>query len=95
MEEPALLMAVQRIVGGVEIEDDLLGRGAVRIEEELDEQPLDRRHVMTDLVVPVRSPRRVLEPVERALAGKGAQRRRRASSLPARIAITGSCRSRS
>src|SRR5271165_488592 len=27
VEEAALLMAVQRVVGGVEIEDDLLGRG--------------------------------------------------------------------
>ena len=39
VEEAPLLMPVQRIVGGVEIEDDLLRRRAVRLEEEIDEQP--------------------------------------------------------
>ena len=49
VEEPAFLMAVQRIVGGVEVEDDLLGRPVVRLEEEVDEQALDRRGVMAIL----------------------------------------------
>ena len=33
VEEATLLMAVQRVVGGVEIEDDLLGRAAIGLAE--------------------------------------------------------------
>ena len=77
VEEPALLGAVQRIVGGVEVEHDLLGWRRVRVEEQLDEQPLDRGPVMADLVVARRlARRRVLEPVERRLAGQGCAIRR-------------------
>jgi hypothetical protein len=36
MEEPAFLMAVQGVVGGVEIEDDLRRRPEMRVEEQLD-----------------------------------------------------------
>jgi len=50
VEEPALLMAVDRIVGGVEIEGDLFGRRPVRFHEEVHEQPLDRRRIMSDLM---------------------------------------------
>jgi hypothetical protein len=70
MEEAAFLMAVQRIIGGVEVEDDLLGRRRVRFEEEVDEQTFDRRPVVADLVVARRSPRGVLEPVQRAFASQ-------------------------
>jgi hypothetical protein len=70
MEEPTLLMPVQRVVGGVEIENDPLGRRLVRLEEEGDEQALDRHRVVADLVVAARRHRRVFEPVERALAGE-------------------------
>ena len=42
VEEAAFLVAVQRIIGGIEVEDDLLGRRLVRLEEEVDEQALDR-----------------------------------------------------
>ena len=71
MEEPALLAAVDRIVGGIEIEGDLCRRFAVSIEEQVDEQPLNRCGVVADLVV-ARRPgrRRMLEPVQRALAGQ-------------------------
>ena len=43
VEEAAFLVAVQRIVGRVEVEDDLLG-GVLRCasRNRLDEQPLDR-----------------------------------------------------
>lgn len=51
MKEPALLMAVQRVVGGVEVEDDRLGRASMRLEELVDEQGLDRRGLMGDLAV--------------------------------------------
>ena len=51
MEEPAFLVAVQRIVGGIEIEDDLFGRLLVGFEEELDEQAFSRPRVVADLVI--------------------------------------------
>ena len=70
IEEPAFLVAVQRVVGGVEIEDDLARRCLVRGEEEIDEQALDGGAVMADLMVARGSDRRMLEPVERALAGE-------------------------
>ena len=34
---------VDRIIGGVEIENDLLGGGFVRLDEDIHEQSLDRR----------------------------------------------------
>ena len=49
VKEPAFLMAVQRVVGRVEVEDDLLGRLCVRLEEEVDKQGLDRRRVVAIL----------------------------------------------
>ena len=71
VEEATFLGAVQRIVGGIQVEHDLLGRRRVRVEEQLDEQPLDRGRVVADLVVARRLPgRRVLEPVEGRLAGQ-------------------------
>ena len=41
VEEAAFLVAMQRIIRGVEVEDDLIGRRLVRFEEQLDEQVLD------------------------------------------------------
>ena len=41
VKEPALLVSVQRVIGGIEIERDLAGRLGVRIQEQLDEQRLD------------------------------------------------------
>ena len=70
MEEPAFLMTMQGIVGRIKVEGDLLGRRLVRLEEQLDEQALDRGRGVADLVVAARLGRRVLEPVERALAGE-------------------------
>jgi hypothetical protein len=37
VEEPALLVSVQRVVGGVEVERDLGGRLFVRVEKQIDE----------------------------------------------------------
>ena len=52
VEEAALLMPVQGNVGRVEVEDDLPGWPlAVRLEEEIDEQRLDRRRIMADAVI--------------------------------------------
>ena len=70
MEEAAFLVAVQRVIGGVEIEDDPAWRRLVRVEEEVDEQALDRFAVMADFMVARGADRGVLEPVERALAGE-------------------------
>ena len=75
VKEPPLLIAVQRIVGGVEVEHDLTRRLGVRVEKQIDEQPLDRRGVVVDLVIArsLARARRMLQPVQRALAR---QRRR-------------------
>lgn len=69
VEEPPLLRAVDRIVRGIEIEDDLLRRRRMRLQEQIDEQPLDRRSVMANLVIPARpTHRRMLQPVQRRLS---------------------------
>ena len=68
VEEPALLLAVHRIVGGVEVEDDLGGRRRMRLHEQIDEQPLDRRPVVADLVVARRLRPTQLQTVQCALA---------------------------
>ena len=68
MEEAALLMAVQRVIGGVEIEDDLLGWAAMGFHKQIDQQRLDHRRIVADLVVAGRQRPAQLEPVERRLA---------------------------
>jgi hypothetical protein len=42
---------MQRHVGRVQVEDDLPRRRAVRVEEEVDEQRLNRRAVVADPVI--------------------------------------------
>jgi hypothetical protein len=95
MEEPFLLMPVQRVVGGIEIENDLRRRRLVRRKEQRDEQPLNRRRIMGDLVITRRLLAAQLEPVECRFAGRWRTVLRRAASLPTSTAITGSCRSSS
>lgn len=51
VKEAALLVAVHRIVGGVEIEHNLARRLGVDVEKQIDKQLLDRRAVMADLVI--------------------------------------------
>ena len=73
MEESPELMAVDRVVGGIEVEHDPAGRPGVGLEEEADEEILDVASAADDLLVTV-----VLvgpdggqfETVERALAGE-------------------------
>jgi hypothetical protein len=79
VKEPAFLIAMQRIVGRVEIENDLFGRPWVRLEEEVDEQGLDRRRVVADLVITRGDLARQFEAVEGRLA-----RQRRAVAAPSR-----------
>jgi len=43
VEEAPLLVPVQRVIGRVEVENDLLRRRGVRLEEEIDKQAFDRR----------------------------------------------------
>jgi hypothetical protein len=65
MEEAALLMPVQRVV---QLEDDLLRRLRMRLDEQVDEKPLDRLRVMPDLMIAGRPRRwRGLQPVQGAL----------------------------
>ncbi len=84
VEEPILLLAVQRIVGRVEVDDDLLRRPPVRGQEQRDEPAPDRRRVVADLVIARRRPRRrVLQPVQRRLAGE------RRAVRPPRLELAG------
>jgi len=68
VEEAALLMPVQRVVGGIEIEDDLVGRPRMRLQEQRHRQRLDRRFVVSDLVVARRLQPAQFQPVQRRLA---------------------------
>ena len=70
VEEAPFLMAVQRNVGGVEIEHDLAGRLFVCFQKHIHQQRIDLAPITVDLVILRAVPLgRVLEPVERALAG--------------------------
>jgi hypothetical protein len=73
VKEPTLLVPVQRHVGGVQVKDDLPRGRAVRVEEQVYEQRLDRSGVVADAVIPAGRARcrRVLQPVQRALARQG------------------------
>ena len=67
MEEPAFLLPVQRIVRGIQIEDDLLWRAPMCLQEKIDEQRLDRRRIVADLVIPRRLRPAQFQPVQRRL----------------------------
>jgi hypothetical protein len=102
VKEAPLLMPVDRIIRG--IENDLLRRLRMSVEEEVDEGPLDRSRIMTNFVI-ARWPGcgRVLEPVQRRLASRpccaraGGRRnkvppragQRRAVRAPARRELSG------
>src|SRR5260221_8198559 len=68
MEEAAFLMAVQRIVGGVEVVRDLLGRRGMGLEEQIDEKPFNRRTFVADLVTARWCRARQFQPVQRRIA---------------------------
>src|SRR5450755_3500294 len=73
VEVPALLLAVERIVGGVEVDLDAYRRLAMGVEKDIDKQPLDRRAVVIELVVPVLADLvGMLQPVQRRLPRKSA-----------------------
>ena len=73
VEVAALLLAVERIIGGVEVDHDADRRLAMGVEKDVDKQPLDRRAVVIELVVPVLADLvGMLQPVQRRLAGEPA-----------------------
>ena len=96
MEEPAFLIAMDGVVGRVEIEDDALGRRRVGLEKEADEQPFHCALVHAQLAIAVFVCFwRALKAVQRGLPASTAQSERRASALPETRPSTGSWRSSS
>ena len=69
VEEPPLLLAVQRIIRRIEVENDLPGRPRMRLQEQVDQQRPDRDRIVADLVVARRRKLAQLQPIERRLAG--------------------------
>ena len=65
MEEAAFLIAMQWVVGGIEIKDDLFRGLLVGVEEDVDEQPFDCCRIMADLVVSRRFGTAQFQPVQR------------------------------
>jgi hypothetical protein len=53
VEVPALLIAIDRIIRGIEIDHDADRRLAMSFKEEIDEQVFDRARLVVELVVPV------------------------------------------
>src|SRR5437899_12870193 len=76
-EEPSLLLPVHRIVGRIKIENDLARRALVRLQEQVDQKPLDGDRTVADLVIARRLQPAQLQPVQRRLA-----RNRRAILAP-------------
>ena len=72
VEEAVLLFPVEGIVGGVEIEDDLIGGLRMGLDEQVHQEGLQGFGVMVDLVVAAGAlGGGVFEPVEGALACQG------------------------
>jgi len=71
VEEAPLLIAVERIVGGVEIQHDPGRRPGVGIEEVAHEAVLDRGPIVDELVVARGRGGCALQTVERAAPGQG------------------------
>ena len=68
VEEPAFLLSVQRIIGGIEIERDLRRRLGVGIKEQIDEQGLNGGRIGGDAGIAGGLVAAEFEPVQRALA---------------------------
>ena len=64
VKEPPLLMTMQRIVGRIEIVDDLSRRLLMRLDEQIDQQPINRRRIVGDLVIARRLRLRQFEAVQ-------------------------------
>jgi hypothetical protein len=68
MEEPALLLPVQRIVGGIQVQDDQRRGLGLALQEQIDEQRFDRCRIVADLMVARRLRPAQFQPVQRRLA---------------------------
>jgi hypothetical protein len=69
VEEPSLLLAVQRVVRRIQIQNDFPGRLRVSLQEQFDQQAIHPVFVQHDLLVTAVGPLpRQLQPVQRALA---------------------------
>jgi hypothetical protein len=71
VEEPAFLLAVERIVRRIEVQHDPRRRLLMGVQEVLDEQPLDGFVIVDDLVIARDLGRRALQTIERATPGQG------------------------
>ena len=74
VEEASLRVAVQRVIGGIQIQDDFGRRGGMGVQKQVHEQPLDGLGAGHDLVVAAVGGglrRGQLQAVEGALAGQG------------------------
>jgi hypothetical protein len=71
MKEAPLLLAMQRIIRGIEVERDPARRRPMRLEKQINEQPVHRRRIVADLVVARWFRLRQFQPVQRRLAGHG------------------------
>src|SRR5215471_17964148 len=69
VEEPPLLLTMYRIIRRIEVENDLFRRPLMRLQKQVDKEPLDSNRIMADLVVARRLQSAQLHPVERRLAG--------------------------
>ncbi len=65
VEELPLLLAMQRIVRRIEVQNDLPWSTRMRLEEQIDKQVPDRRRIVADLVVARRFQLAQLQSVER------------------------------
>jgi hypothetical protein len=65
MEEAAFLAAMQRVVGGIKVEDDLFRGLVMSVEEQLHEQAFDCFRIVADLVVSRRLGAAQFQPVQR------------------------------
>ena len=96
VKEPALLIAVDGIVGRVEVKDNALRRGCVGLEKEADEQPFHRALVHAQLAIAVFIGLwRVLKPVQRGLPRQHSAIGAARLSFPETRPRTGSWRSSS
>jgi hypothetical protein len=95
VEKAPLLIAVQWVVGGVEVENDLRRRMLVRSDEQIDKRCFDRLWVVADLVIGVGWSGPNSSRLSVDWPATGAQFRRRAVSLPANTAMIGVWRSSS
>jgi len=69
VEEPPLLLTVQRIVGRIKVKNDLPRCAIVRLHKQVDQKTFDGHRIVADLVVARGLQLAQLQPVQRRLAG--------------------------